>query len=77
MPVKPIPFREEEIVLRLIMFLAMTAFTIMAAFSCSRNASVKDVSEYQYDVLSPWAEVDPLPLRGISPRLDSLSGKKI
>jgi hypothetical protein len=29
------------------------------------------------EVLSPWAEVDPIPLRGISPRIDSLAGKKI
>ena len=31
----------------------------------------------QYEVLSPWAEADPVPLRGISPRLPDLSGKKI
>ena len=31
----------------------------------------------QYDVLSPWAEADPIPSRGISPRLESLEGKKI
>jgi|SRR5215207_9628739 len=30
-----------------------------------------------YDVLSPWAEVDPLPLRGINPRLADLRGKRI
>jgi hypothetical protein len=30
-----------------------------------------------YEVLSPWAEADPLPLHGLSPRLDGLSGKKI
>jgi len=34
-------------------------------------------SESQYEVLSPWAQVDPIPLRGISPRVDSLAGKKI
>jgi hypothetical protein len=34
------------------------------------------VSE-SYEVLSPWAEVDPLPLRGITPRLPDLEGKKI
>jgi hypothetical protein len=63
--------------LRFISIIAMTVFTIMATFSCSGNTSTKDGSEYQYEVLSPWAEVDPIPLRGISPRLDSLSGKKI
>jgi hypothetical protein len=31
----------------------------------------------QYEVLSPWAEVDPLPVRGISPRISELAGKKI
>jgi len=31
----------------------------------------------QFEVLSPWAEIDPVPLRGISPRLSSLDGKKI
>jgi hypothetical protein len=31
----------------------------------------------QYSVLSPWAEADPVPLKGISPRLTSLEGKKI
>jgi hypothetical protein len=31
----------------------------------------------QFEVLSPWAEVDPIPLRGISPRIQNLSGKKI
>jgi hypothetical protein len=37
---------------------------------------VQKVSE-SYEVLNPWAEVDPVPLRGISPRLDTLAGKKI
>jgi hypothetical protein len=27
-----------------------------------------------YEVISPWAEADPVPFRGISPRLDSLAG---
>lgn len=33
--------------------------------------------EVQYEVLNPWAEIDPVSLRGISPRLDALAGKKI
>jgi len=28
-------------------------------------------------VLSPWAEADPVPLRGLTPRLTDLAGKKI
>ena len=31
----------------------------------------------QFEVLSPWADADPIPFRGISPRIDSLAGKKI
>jgi len=31
----------------------------------------------QYEVLSPWAEADPIPLKSISPRLADLAGKKI
>ena len=30
-----------------------------------------------YEVLSPWADADPVPLRGISPRPGDLAGKKI
>jgi len=37
----------------------------------------QNASEGQYEVLSPWAQVDPIPLRGISQRVDSLAGKKI
>lgn len=31
----------------------------------------------QYEVLNPWAEVDPVPLKSISPRLPGLAGKTI
>src|SRR3989304_2012294 len=31
----------------------------------------------QYEVLNPWAEVDPIPLRGISPRLAGLQDKTV
>ena len=30
-----------------------------------------------YEVLSPWAEADPVPYRGISTRISDLAGKKI
>ena len=35
------------------------------------------ISNGQYEVLSPWADADPIPFRGISPRVESLTGKKI
>ncbi|OGO43509.1 MAG: hypothetical protein A2Z05_08530 [Chloroflexi bacterium RBG_16_60_22] len=31
----------------------------------------------QYQVLSPWAEADPIPFRGINPPVGDLAGKKI
>jgi hypothetical protein len=30
-----------------------------------------------FEVLSPWAHADPIPARGITPRLDKIDGKKI
>jgi hypothetical protein len=30
-----------------------------------------------YEVLSPWADVDPVPVKGISNRLDDMAGKTI
>src|SRR3990172_2627135 len=30
-----------------------------------------------YEVFSPWAEADPIPWRGINPRLTDLAGRKI
>ena len=43
-----------------------------------RTASSKPKApEMQFEVLSPWADVDPIPLRGISPRIPTLAGKKI
>jgi hypothetical protein len=38
---------------------------------------MSSTSNSQYEVLSPWAVVDPIPLRGLAPRLDSLDGKTI
>jgi hypothetical protein len=39
--------------------------------------SKSSAPDTQFVVLSPWADVDPIPLRGISPRIENLSGKKI
>jgi hypothetical protein len=44
--------------------------------SIAQSSKLK-ASDHQYEVLNPWAEVDPIPVRGITPRLESLSGKKI
>lgn len=38
---------------------------------------MSDGTNGQYEVLSPWAVVDPIALRGSAPRLNSLEGKTI
>ncbi len=50
---------------------------IEASLIPSNSLFAQNESEGRYEVLSPWAEVDAVPLRGISPRLESLAGKKI
>jgi hypothetical protein len=62
---------------RFIPVLTMTVLAIMAIFSCLGCSSTENASETKYKVLSPWADIDPIPLRGINPRLDTLAGKKI
>ncbi len=64
---------------RLRYFLVLGIFAAIVAVSPGLSGALlaQDASEIQYETLSPWAEVDPVPLRGISPRIDSLAGKKI
>ncbi len=52
-------------------------FTVAAAHAPSGAFFAEEGADGQYEVLSPWAEVDPIPLRGISPRVETLAGKKI
>ena len=30
-----------------------------------------------YEVMSPWADIDPIPVKGVSSRLDGMAGKNI
>ena len=62
---------------KIVFGLVMTAVAVMMIHTPSRTPYAKDVSEQQYSVLSPWADVDPKPVRGISPRVDTLAGKKV
>jgi len=32
---------------------------------------------HQYEVLNPWADANPPPLRGLSPRVSDLAGKTV
>ena len=60
--------------LRIPGMLVIPAAALLAA-ACGMIS--QDSSDIKYKVLSPWADVDPKPLQGISPRIDNLSGKKI
>jgi hypothetical protein len=55
-------------------FFAILAFLLQAS---AGMLFARDSSGIQYEVLSPWGDTDPKPIKGISPRLDNLSGKKI
>jgi hypothetical protein len=61
---------------KLLMLVTMTGLAIMVIAVPSKPSLAKETPE-QLEVLSPWADVDPIPLRGISARLDKLDGKKI
>ena len=58
-------------IFRFLLILGMSA-----AMAAAQNAP-KTSQEIQYAVMSPWAEVDSIPLKGISPRMNTLAGKKI
>ncbi len=61
--------------------LSIGILAVLAVQGSSRaqgNASSKPKAlDAQFEVLSPWADVDPIPFRGISPRIPTLAGKKV
>jgi hypothetical protein len=58
--------------------IVLLAFLAVPSLSMAQSAGDTGTEkQVQYEALSPWADVDPIPVRGISPRLDSLKGKKI
>jgi hypothetical protein len=73
--------KEKSIMRKIFSALSIGILALLAVQDSSRaqgTASSKPkVPDTQFEVLSPWADVDPIPLRGISPRLPSLAGKKI
>ena len=60
-----------------IIALILCASVFTAQPEASAAQSTEKSSEPQFRVLSPWAEADPITPRGISPRLNSLEGRKI
>jgi hypothetical protein len=65
---------------RFLTALAIGILAIISAQGLSRaqaGSSKANAPAVQFEVLSPWAEVDPIPVRGISPRIPTLAGKKV
>ncbi len=62
---------------RFFIVLLLGASVVMARQAPSNAQSAGNAADPQFRVLSPWAEVDPITPRGISPRLNTLAGKKI
>lgn len=55
----------------ILVILAVLSLTI------SERLTAQNSSPIVYEALSPWGDADPKPLKGISERLNNLSGKKI
>ena len=66
---------------KFLLTLSIGVLAVMAAggLSMALGAGSSDPQkpDLQFEALSPWADADPVPFRGISPRLDNLKGKKI
>jgi hypothetical protein len=64
-------------------FLSALSIGILAIIAAQDSSGAQAGSarakapDAQFEVLSPWAEDDPDPLRVISPRISTLAGKKI
>ena len=57
---------------------ALAVLIVIAAFTGCSSRTASQNGGGQYEVISPWAEVDPMPLKGLTaPRVDGLAGKKI
>ncbi|MBN2320294.1 MAG: hypothetical protein JXR49_14515 [Acidobacteria bacterium] len=62
---------------KVIIALLVGAYSVVAGTLPSSAQSVGNAADPQFEVLSPWAEVDPITPRGISPRLNALAGRRI
>jgi hypothetical protein len=69
--------KKESRMCKRVMAFILTAFAVMSGSDFSMAQSAGKAAEPRFRVLSPWAEVDPISQRGITPRLDTLAGKKI
>ena len=62
---------------KVLILLILAVSVAMAGQDPPKAQSIGKATEPHFKVLNPWAEVDPVLSRGISPRLNALAGKKI
>ena len=62
---------------RFTLALIMGIFAFLVTGVPFNGPFAQNTSGIQYEVLTPWAEIDPPPVRVISPRLNTVAGKKI
>ena len=69
--------RRFTVVLIMGMFVFLVADSPFNGPFAQSTSGAEEASGNQYEVLTPWAEIDPPPARKISTRLDTVAGKKI
>jgi len=57
--------------------LGILAFSVVSSVGAETSQNKPKAADTRYQVLNPWAEVDPVPARPISPRIQTPAGKKI
>ena len=66
---------------RILAALSIGILAVLAVQGSSRAqgavSSEAKVQAAQFEVLSPWADADPVPFRGVSPRVGTLEGATI
>jgi len=74
------PRKEDISIMKKLKFLLVLGalLAVIMAQAPSGTQAAQNKPDAQYAVLSPWAEVDPMPLKGLTaPRVNDLAGKKI
>lgn len=59
------------------LFVSLSSLLFVSLLFTFFNCAEASGAEAEYEVLSPWAEVDPVIPEGLQPRLDDLNGKTI
>jgi hypothetical protein len=68
---------QEENGMRKFLIVLTLGVLVFMVSGTSKAQVAKNAPDAQYEVLNPWTEADPIPVRGISPRLETVAGKKI